>query len=467
MKLLKAIKFLSLILLSLMLISCQFRGLHFNKIDNEFKQQYVLSAKREAIYKHFVSLTSEKIANQYMKNFDSAMTLIYYSYVNKVELSPLLNAAHKAAIAEKDIDTALDKSLKAATSALDPHTAWLNKKELSALNDTVNGEYVGIGTVISEHPLGVVLQRVYEKGPAYKAGLKTGDVITHASEKTLKGKSLTEVSHILRGKKGSFANIKILRQGKVKSFSVRRDKVEIKPVWATLKNKDIIYLRLDSFNADSSHALRKNLEQMRKQGGESLILDLRANPGGLLPESVAVADSFLNKKREIVSAQERKKDAAEKWHSRKKDLSDNMPMIVLIDEYSASASEIVAAALKDNERAVVMGHRSFGKGSIQEVIPISSKGALRLTFALYQSPNGKLIQAAGVTPHIQILTSKKQGERLEDLEGAIVPKNRHIDKPKYTIEGKKCMPYEEDDMILNCALDLLEDGRLGSFKMAK
>lgn len=466
MKSLKWIKNLAALLLTFSLISCQFRTEYFSKIDSEFKQQYVISPKREAIYNHFVAVSDAKTASQYMKNFDSAITIIYYNYIKEVDLPHLLNIAHKNAIKQKNIDDALDKSLKAVADELDPHTAWLNKDELLELNTSVSGEYVGIGTVISEHPLGVILQRVYEKGPAHKAGLKVGDVITHMGDEAFKGKDISEISRKLRGAEGTIASIKILRDGQVKSFNIRRAQVEIEPVWAVLKNKDIIYLRLDTFNSHSSDELRKKLKLLKQQGGQSLILDLRANPGGLFSESVTIADSFLSKKREIVSAQGREQKVDERWYSRKPDLSENIKMVVLIDEYSASASEIVAAALKDNQRAIVIGHRSFGKGSIQEIIPISSKGALRLTFALYQSPKGKLIQASGVTPHIQITTDEKAGERLEDLEGAIIPKNRHIDKQDYSVKGKDCKIYEDDE-ILNCAIELLKTGKLGEFKMER
>lgn len=467
MKSLRWGKILAFLLFMLTLVSCQLRTEYFSKVDSEFKQQYILSSKREAIYKHFTAISPSKTASQYMKNFDHAFTIIYYNYIKEVDINHLLDVAHKAAREQKNIDDAFDKSLKAVTQELDPHTAWLNKDELSQLNDTVNGEYVGIGTVIAEHSLGVVLHHVYKKGPAYKAGLKAGDVITHADGEALKGKAISDISRKLRGVEGTVAQVRVLRDGDVKNFSIRRSQVEIEVLWAELKNDDIIYLRLDSFNNHSSEEIQKQLKFLKRQGGQSLILDLRANPGGLFSESITIADSFLGKKREIVSSQERSQKVNERWYSRKPDLSENIKMIVLIDEYSASASEIVAAALKDNQRAIVMGHRSFGKGSIQEVIPVSDKGALRLTFALYQSPKGKLIQASGVTPHIQIITKEPQGERLEDLEDAIIPKNRHIDKQDYSIKGDDCTIYEDDDVILNCAIELLKTNKLGSFKLGK
>ncbi len=464
MKTPQIMKKLGIILLFFGLVSCQFGVRYPSRMSKDFQEQYIQSSERLAIYEHFVNIGGLKQGEQNIKTFDNAFSLIYYNYVSDVDLKLLLSEAHKAVIKEKNPDTSLDKGLKAVSNRLDSHSDWLNKNELKALNDMINGEYVGIGTVISKHALGAELQRVYEGGPAQKAGLREGDIITHAGSENLKGKDLSEIAEKLKGKKGSIAAVKILRNNQVKSFDIRRDTVEINPVWADIKNKNVIYLRLDSFSSNASDDLRKKLSEMQKKGGKSLILDLRANPGGLFPEAVDVSDIFLPKKKEIVSAQKREKFVTDRWSSRKGDASGNMKMVVLIDEHSASASEIVAAALKDNNRAVIIGHRSFGKGSIQEVIPVSAKGALRLTFALYQSPDGKLIQAAGVTPHIRIDLPEKQGERLEDQKGAMIPKNRHIDKAEYNVPGESCKKYEQEDLILNCALEFLETNKLGDFQ---
>lgn len=462
------IKFAVMSLLLLFVVSsCQMSSqILSSSVDKNFKKQYFDTIERDDLRKYFISISDEKSAKKHMATFDNSMALVYYEYVRAPDMNKLMQSALKAAKKQKNIDNALDESLKAAITELDPHSRWLNSEELKELNDTVQGEYVGIGTVISEHPQGVLLQRVYENGPAYKIGLKKDDIITSADGKSLKGMDISEVAEALRGKINTLVHVRILRDGIEKEYTIRRSKVEINPVWAELKQDNIIYLRLDTFNVNASLDIERYFRQYSQKGGNKLILDLRSNPGGLLPEAIDVSDLFLPKKASIVSASKRDGKIDERWFSRKADISKNIPMVVLVDEYAASASEIVAAALKDNDRAILIGHRTFGKGTIQEVMPISEYGALRLTFALYQSPDGRIIQASGVAPNIEIVADEKtEIIRAEDLEHSILPLNRHIPKAEYIFNEGTCNKIEENDPILDCALQLLTTNKIKDYSV--
>lgn len=462
------IKFAAMSLLLLFVVSsCQMSNqLLISSVDKNFKQQYFDNKARNDLRKYFISISDEKTAKKHMATFDNSMALVYYEYVRTPDMNKLMQAALKAAKKQKDIDTALDESLKAAITELDPHSRWLNSEELKQLNDTVQGEYVGIGTVIGEHPNGVLLQRVYENGPAYKIGLEKDDVIISADGQSLKGLDINEVAERLRGKENTFVHVRILRNDTEKEYTIRRSKVEINPVWAELKKDNIIYLRLDSFNVNASADMERNFKQYAQKGGNKLILDLRSNPGGLLPEAIDISDLFLPKKVAIVSASKRNGQIDERWFSRQADISKDIPMVVLVDEYAASASEIVAAALKDNGRAILIGQRTFGKGTIQEVMPISEYGALRLTFALYQSPDGRIIQASGVVPNIEIEPNIKTDIiRAEDLEHSILPSNRHIPKAEYIFNEGTCNKIEVDDPVLDCALQLLTTNKIENYSV--
>lgn len=460
------IKFVVIGLLLIFVVSsCQMSSkVLSSSVDKNFKQQYFDTKARKDLRQYFVSISDQKNAQKHMATFDNSMALVYYEYVRTPDMHKLTQAALKAAKKEKNIDNALDESLKAAIKELDPHSRWLNSEELKQLNDFVQGEYVGIGTVISEHPKGVLLQRVYENGPAYKVGLKKDDVIVSADGQSLQGLDINEVAERLRGKNNTLVHVRILRDDTEEDYTIRRSKVEINPVWAELKEDNIIYLRLDTFNVNASRDIERYFIENVKKGGNKLILDLRSNPGGLLPEAIDVSDLFLPKKLSIVSASKRDGQIDERWFSHKADIAKNIPMVVLVDEYAASASEIVAAALKDNDRAILIGHRTFGKGTIQEVMPISEYGALRLTFALYQSPDGRIIQASGVAPNIEIKPDEKvEIIRAEDLEHSILPLNRHIPQAEYIFNEGICKKIEVDDPILDCALQLLTTSKIENY----
>ncbi|MFV0431442.1 MAG: S41 family peptidase [Alphaproteobacteria bacterium] len=435
-------------------------------VDKDFKQQYLVSSNRAELQKYFRSISSDKTAKKTMAVYDNNMVVIHYEYAKPVDLNKLTKYALIAAKKEKNIDTALDKSLKAAVKQLDPHSQWLNQQELKQLNENVQGKYVGIGVQVGEHPLGLVLQRVYENGPANKAGLRKGDVITKADTTLLKGKSIEQIVKLIKGKEHTSVQLRVLRAGVEKNYTAKRAKIEVEPVSASLKDGHVIYLQLDTFNERASKDLRQYFTKVQKQGGDRLILDLRSNSGGLLPEAIDVADMFLPKKVAITSTSKRYGEKGESWHSRKNDISGNMPMIVLVDEYTASASEIVAAALKDNGRAIIMGQRSFGKGTIQEVVPMSKAGALRLTYALYQSPKGHYIQAIGIVPNVDIHhKASKDVKRMEDLEKALMPPKRYVEKSQIRLNEGDCQKVEKDDAVLDCALQLFRDGKIRDFSL--
>ena len=240
--------------------------------------------------------------------------------------------------------------------------------------------------------------------PASKAGIKAGDYIIKIDDVQVQGKSLSDAVDLMRGPVGSSINLTIRRVGQKKAlnFKIIREIIEIRSVRADLLKKNIGYIRLTSFNENSSEQIKNQIKKFEKnQNVSSYILDLRNNPGGLLSQAIKVSDFFLNNG-EIVSTKSRKASENRKWFAKKGDLINGKTLIILINYGSASASEIVAGALKDHKRAIILGENSYGKGSVQSIIPLKNKGAIRLTVAKYYLPSGKSISEVGVSPDIEI-----------------------------------------------------------------
>jgi carboxyl-terminal processing protease len=306
-------------------------------------------------------------------------------------------------------ETLVEGAINGMLTSLDPHSNYLNAKNFTDMKVQTRGEFGGLGIEVSmENGLVKVVSPI-DDTPAAHAGLKPGDLITHLNGDAVQGMTLQEAVDKMRGPENSDITLTIRREGK-EPFDVKltRAKIKIQSVRSHLEGKDIGYVRITSFNEQTDVGLNnavKNLKQQANGKLAGLILDLRNNPGGLLDQAVAVSDAFLDKG-EIVSTRGRRSDDAQRYNARPGDVVTGLPVAVLINGGSASASEIVAGALQDHHRAVLIGTRSFGKGSVQTIIPLAGHGAMRLTTARYYTPSGRSIQAKGIDPDVIVEAAK-------------------------------------------------------------
>lgn len=293
-----------------------------------------------------------------------------------------------------------EKAIKGLLNELDMHTCYMDEKAFSALRDQTDGEFGGLGIEIIMDEGFVRIISPIDDTPAYKAGLKSGDVIIYINDECVYGMSPEEVLSKLRGKPKTKVKLKIKRREKSPfSVVIERDLIKIESVKSEIID-NIGYIRISSFDVNTADKLKKFLKGIGRKNIKGLVLDLRNNPGGLLEAAVAVSNMFL-KSGTIVSMRGRTPESTMYYSADSTDLTNGLPLAVLINDGSASASEIVAGALRDNKRALVVGVRSFGKGSVQKIIPLSEKSAVRLTVAKYFMPNGESIQGRGVEPDIE------------------------------------------------------------------
>jgi carboxyl-terminal processing protease len=298
----------------------------------------------------------------------------------------------------------MDDAINGMLQSLDPYSAYMTPEMFSEMQTETSGEFGGLGIEVGmEHGVVKVISPI-DNTPASRAGVKAGDYIIKINDTQVQGKTLFQAVDLMRGSVGSAIEITIRRKGVKKSivFNIIREIIQIESVSAELIDKNIGYLRLSSFNENSSSQLKKKIKEIRKQGSiKGYIIDLRNNPGGLLSQAIKIADFFLNDG-EIVSTRGRKNLDNRKWFAKKGDLTNGKPIIVLTNYGSASASEIVAGALKDHKRAIIIGENSYGKGSVQSIIPLKNEGAIRLTISKYYLPSGKSISDVGVEPDITV-----------------------------------------------------------------
>ena len=306
-------------------------------------------------------------------------------------------------------DTLIEGAINGMLTSLDPHSNYLNAKNFSDMKVQTRGEFGGLGIEVSmENGLIKVVSPI-DDTPAARAGLKPGDLITSLDGTPVQGMTLPEAVEKMRGPINSDITLGIRRAGK-DPFDVKltRATIKIQSVRSHLEDGNIGYVRITSFNEQTDVGLENAMKNLKQQAGNKLagvVLDLRNNPGGLLDQAVAVSDAFLDKG-EIVSTRGRRADDAQRYNAHPGDITGGLPMVVLINSGSASASEIVAGALKDHHRAILMGTRSFGKGSVQTIIPLPGHGAMRLTTARYYTPSGRSIQAKGIEPDIVVEAAK-------------------------------------------------------------
>src|SRR5580658_6213136 len=306
-------------------------------------------------------------------------------------------------------DTLVEGAINGMLTALDPHSNYLNAKNFNDMKVQTRGEFGGLGIEVSmENGLIKVVSPI-DDTPAAHAGLKPGDLITHLDGAPVQGMTLPEAVEKMRGPINSEVTLRIRRTGK-DPFDVKltRATIKIQSVRSHLEGDNIGYVRITSFTEQTDVGLANAMKNLKQQAGNKLagvVLDLRNNPGGLLDQAVAVSDAFLEKG-EIVSTRGRRADDAQRYNAHPGDITGGLPMVVLINGGSASASEIVAGALQDHHRAILLGTRSFGKGSVQTIIPLPGHGAMRLTTARYYTPSGRSIQAKGIDPDIVVEAAK-------------------------------------------------------------
>jgi len=320
----------------------------------------------------------------------------------------------------------IEAAINGMLQSLDPHSSYLNEDNFRDMQVQTRGEFGGLGIEVTMEQGFVRVVSPIDETPAARAGIEAGDFITHLNGETVLGLTLSEAVDKMRGRIGSDIKLTIRREGRDPfDVAVTRDVVRIKSVRSRVEGK-VGYVRITTFNEQTNDGLEAAMADIKKELGEELIgivLDLRRNPGGLLNQAVKVSDAFLDRG-EIVSTRGREKDDSQRFNAREGDLADGLPMVVLINRGSASASEIVAGALQDHKRAVVMGTESFGKGSVQTIMPIPGHGAMRLTTAAYFTPSGRSIQQTGIAPDIIVEQAKietedvQQGLRERDLRNA-------------------------------------------------
>jgi len=318
--------------------------------------------------------------------------------------SEVLEKINKEYVDEVNQSDAMDAAINGVLQSLDPYSSYMSPKMFESMQTETSGKFGGLGIEVGMEAGVVKVISPIDNSPAYRAGIKAGDYIVKINNTQVQGKSLTEAVDLMRGPIGSDIEITIRRVGEKKSFifKIKREIIEIKSVKAKYVEDEIGYLRLTSFNENSSEQIKDKIKEMNQNDSlKAYILDLRNNPGGLLSQAIKITDFFLNKG-EIVSTKGRKSYENRKWFAKNGDITNGKALIVLINYGSASASEIVAGALKDHKRATIIGENSYGKGSVQSIIPLKNNGAIRLTVSKYYLPSGDSISEIGVRPDIEI-----------------------------------------------------------------
>jgi len=323
----------------------------------------------------------------------------------KIDLfSEVLDKVNNEYVDEVDQNEIMDSAINGVLQSLDPYSAYMTPEMFNSMQTETSGKFGGLGIEVGMEAGVVKVISPIDNTPASKAGVKAGDYIVRINDVQVQGKSLTEAVDLMRGPVGSEIKITVRRRGVKKAiiFNITREIIQIESVKSKVLDNEIGYLRLTSFNENSSHQIKNELKVLKKNKKiKGYILDLRNNPGGLLTQAIKISDFFLNNG-EIVSTKSRKISENRKWFAKEGDIIDGKTLIVLINYGSASASEIVAGALKDHKRAILIGESSYGKGSVQSIIPLNNNGAIRLTISKYYLPSGESISEVGVTPDIEI-----------------------------------------------------------------
>ena len=350
------------------------------------------------------------------KKFFISIILICLTFTQKVSSSEIdiykkidlfgevLEKINNEYVDEINQSESMDYAINGLLQSLDPYSAYMPPEIFNEMQTETSGKFGGLGIEVGMESGVVKVISPIDDTPASEAGIKAGDYIVKIDGIQVQGKSLSEAVDLMRGEVGSSIELTVRRRGEKKAltFNIVRQIIQIQSVKSELLEKNIGYIRLTSFNENSGDQIKKKINELEKNKEvKSYILDLRNNPGGLLSQAIKISDYFLNNG-EIVSTKSRKAAENRKWFAKKGDLTNGKTLIVLINYGSASASEIVAGALKDHKRAILLGENSYGKGSVQSIIPLKNNGAIRLTVAKYYLPSGKSISEVGVAPDIEI-----------------------------------------------------------------
>ena len=328
----------------------------------------------------------------------------------KIDLfGEVLEKISKEYVDEVDQSKSMDAAINGLLQSLDPYSAYMTPESFEGMQTETSGKFGGLGIEVGMESGVVKVITPIDNTPASKAGLKAGDYIVKIDGVQVQGKSLMDAVDLMRGLVGSSIEITVRRRGVKKAliFNITREIIQVQSVKSELIDNNIGYIRLTSFNENSSDQIKEKVKKLNKNKNlKGYILDLRNNPGGLLSQAIKISNFFLENG-EIVSTKSRQASENRKWFAKKGDLTNGKTLIILINYGSASASEIVAGALKDHKRAILVGENSYGKGSVQSIIPLKNRGAIRLTIAKYYLPSGKSISKVGVTPDIEVVESSE------------------------------------------------------------
>ena len=382
----------------------------------------------------------------------------------------ILNRVKQGYVEDVSDQALLENAIRGMLDGLDPHSAYLNKAEFKEISISTSGRFGGLGVEVQIENGFVRVVAPIDDTPASEAGLQAGDLIVRIDGKAVKGMSLMDAVKTMRGDPGSEVTLTILRDGRDEPFTVtlERSVIRVESVKARMLDDGYGYVRITQFSSQTGESLERELERLKDRADEELrgiVLDLRNNPGGVLSSAVDVADTFLDTGG-IVSIKGRAENTDQQFDAEPGDMLDGAPIVVLVNEGSASASEIVAGALQDDSRAVIMGSRTFGKGSVQTILPLANGAALKLTTARYYTPSGRSIQAEGIAPDVGIqnvnVTAAQGSEVLPfseaDLAGALANDNDEDEKTdaRDSVKGPDGKPLAESDYALYEALNLLK-----------
>ena len=426
------------------------------------------------------AVTAKETESKNEKDKENQSALVY-KYLNI--FSETLKRAKTDYVEDVSEDKLIEYAINGMLSSLDPHSSYLDAATFKDMREQTSGEFGGLGIEVTMDNGWIKIISPIDDTPAFKAGLQAGDYITHIDGTTVLGETLTQAVDKMRGPLNSKVKLTIRRKNKEPfDVTLTRDNIKIQSVKSEEKDSSVGYIRISSFSDTTTNDVKKAIEKIQKNISEDdlfgYILDLRNNPGGLLDQAVSVADLFLEEG-EIVSTRPRRDEEMQRYSATKGDITKNKPVVVLINEGSASAAEIVAGALQDHKRAVVVGMRSFGKGSVQTVIPITGFGAIRLTTARYYTPSGRSIQAKGIEPDIKIPPGHVEyyALRSDDFAEATLPnalakqdendssKNKTLkEKKKQKSKEKEPDPFDEkpeeenkiEDYQLDRAIDIVK-----------
>ncbi len=363
-----------------------------------------------------VRINSERKINNMIKKKLGIFLIIFVFFTQKISstendiykkidlFGEVLEKINKEYVDEINQSDSMDSAINGLLQSLDPYSAYMSPEVFNEMQTETSGEFGGLGIEVSMESGVVKVISPIDDTPASRAGIKAGDYIIKINDFQVQGKSLSEAVELMRGPVGSEIELTVRRRGEKKAltFNIVREVIQIKSVKTDLLEKNIGYIRLTSFNENSGKQIKKEIQKFeRNDEVKSYILDLRNNPGGLLSQAIKISDFFLDNG-EIVSTKSRKASENRKWFAKQGDLTNGKTLVVLINYGSASASEIVAGALKDHKRAILLGESSYGKGSVQSIIPLKNDGAIRLTVAKYYLPSGKSISEVGVSPDIEV-----------------------------------------------------------------